>query len=196
MTQEKEWPKWTDEDPVSDELITTHWARYIKMLAITARRTYRLADDEIDDLRGDLVIKLLRVPQERRPYIGYIKTTLTNTLRTALHDYVSRGATPGVSWREHKTFDYVQAAPETPKGDEASGYDALDYISPLDLPEDTMNARIDIARAVATLPAHEQQIVELYLQGYSGREIAEELSTSVSVAWLVVFKLKNLLRDN
>jgi RNA polymerase sigma factor (sigma-70 family) len=172
-----EWAKWTDAEPVTDDMMLEHWGGLITYMTRQAVQSYGLHDDR-DDLQQSVTLALLALPQATRPLIGYCKTTMNNALRDAIAEHVGQGARPKKQWKDNLTLDYQSAAPsEDSDGDDTA---ALDRLVSIDAGESTMIDRLALRAALDALPELEREaIVMVYLHGYQVQEVAARLSVSV-----------------
>lgn len=187
-----EWAKWTDAEPVTDELMLDKWGGLITYMTRQVAQSYGLSD-YFEDIRQSMTVALLKLPQDKRPLTGYTKTTLNNALRSALRDLSSRGASPVNNWREYQTLDYLSAAPSEDSDDDATA--ALDRLAGCGLGEDALITQIALKEAVEALPALEREAIEMvYLHGYQVQEVAAHQRVSRTIASRRIHRALNKLK--
>lgn len=178
MTQE--WEKWTDAEPVTDEMMVEQFVALCGYMARQAARTYGLREEDVEDTVQSLSLALLALPQNKRPFVGYCKATLNNALRDAIAERLRRGATPVNNWREYQTLDYLSAAPLEDGNDDATA--ALDRLAGCGLGEDAILTSIALREAVDALPALEREAITMvYLHGYRQQEVAKHQGVSSTI---------------
>jgi len=157
-----EWKKWTDKTPVSDEAIIDHFQRLIHYISCVMSRSYKLQEEDRQDIVSAAQLALLRLPQDKRPLEGYCKTTITHAMRSALISVMGRGGTPTNKWSEYATFSVADAAPSRDPYAEEEDTNALDRISPTVSPEAGWVTAITVDNALGCLTDREREIVRLY----------------------------------
>jgi RNA polymerase sigma factor (sigma-70 family) len=164
-----DYKKWTEQNPVTDELLLEFWERFVYHISSIASRTYKLTEEDREDLIAEIKMSLLKLSPLNRPFEGYIKTVINNGLRDALRKLVARGATPGKNWKSSITMDFYQA---TPRKDGEEDTEDIDRALPVpDSPEHNLLNRVDVSKAVTTLQPEQRLIVELYF-GLNGEEVS------------------------
>ena len=168
------YKKWTLKNPVSDELMVDHWTSLTHYIVWAASRTYHLTAEDREDLESEMVLKLLKCPQAKRCYEGYIKRLLSNAVRSALVLILSHGGAPLTGWREFKTLSYSTAPADM---DEASFFDLLDGGTPH--PEAGWVDGIVLSDAVETLSVADRQLIQWhYADSQTYEWIAAQLGYS------------------
>ncbi len=103
--------KWTSAYPVTDEMLLSQFGRLAVSVAHKMTRSYSMSVDDAEDVSGDIMLRLLRLPQDKRAYTGYCRMVINNAARESLNAWQSKGATPSAKWRESSTVSYADAAP-------------------------------------------------------------------------------------
>jgi len=173
-----EWKKWTDKTPVSDEAIIDHFQRLIHYISCVMSRSYKLQEEDRQDIVSAAQLALLRLPQDKRPLEGYCKTTINNAARNSIISRMSRGATSARQWRDYATMSYADAAPSNDPYTE-DDTDAIDRISPTVSPENALTASITLDMAMARLDDRDREIVKrYYIEEQTFEAVAEQLGVS------------------
>jgi hypothetical protein len=79
-------PKWTPEESlrmpvINDEDFVRIMRQHVEQVAQSYRATYKLSWEDEEDLRQELYIKCLKIPQSMRNFKQYRKTCVNNASR-------------------------------------------------------------------------------------------------------------------
>jgi RNA polymerase sigma factor (sigma-70 family) len=171
------WQRWTDENPTDEELLD-HWARLIRHVAKVAARTYKLNREDAEDIVSEIQLRLLRMPQLKRPYEHYGRQVINNTTRTSIIRLMCRGGSPGALWRDYETLSYRQAAPSRDAHVEDAPDEADRAIPIPDSPEARLITRLTLDAAMEHLSDSEREAVcHYYLDGLSLKATGEQMGT-------------------
>ena len=189
------WDKWTDAETVTAEALVDHWEDLIYWMANRARRSYHLDTESRDDIAQSMILELLAMPASKRPYIGYARMVLNNSLRDAVALIVSRGARPHKIWNTNATTDYESAvAGHNPDDDVLYALDYLRNTEHSGKHETTLVNAITLDAALEGLTARERLCVDVERNSES---IAEEMGCSKQrvsqIRRLALTKLKKIL---
>lgn len=180
MQDTQEWARWTEQ--VSDEALISQWSLLIRHIALTAKRTYTLSNEDAADIQQYMTLKLLQVSPDKRYYEQYCRAVLNNAVRSAVRDLSRRGATPQDRWQEHRlnTMSYAAAAPTIDRDGEEDAASALDRITDATNPEPGLCDSIVLRDALETLNERERKVIALlYWDGLTLTQTADALGLSV-----------------
>lgn len=170
--------RWTKSDDVSDEQLLQHWERLTHHLSFVAQRSYSLTWEDREDIVSTIQLQLLKMPRDKRPFIGYARTTISNAVAKSVNQIVRRGGTPWDKWKHYSTVDYLTAAPAA-DSDDNDQTAALDRLTPGESPEDDLTWSLALTQAMEQLSAMERDCFALYYRdGYTMAEIAEQVGYS------------------
>lgn len=179
MSGQQEWEKWTDAEPVTDDMMLEQFLPLCGYMARQASRTYGLREEDVEDIVQSMTLALLALPAEKRAYTGYCKAVLNNALRDAIAETLRRGAKPHAKWKDNLTTDYLSVAPSEDGDDDVTA--ALDRLAGTGIGEDLILTRIALREAIDALPPLEREaIIMAYQYGYFHYEIAEHQGISLA----------------
>jgi RNA polymerase sigma factor (sigma-70 family) len=165
---------------MDDQQFVEHWRRLVHHIAMTAARTYKLKPEDTEDIEGEMMLRLLRCPQDKRQYDGYIRQLLNNAVRTAINSLMARGGGPLAGWRDYSTLSYRQAAPPRDPNAEDEASDADRAIGGTPHPEDGWVNSITLDSLTAKLPERERVAVcGYYGESLTLEEVAAQLGCSI-----------------
>jgi RNA polymerase sigma factor (sigma-70 family) len=165
---------------MDDQQFLEHWRKLAHHIAMTAGRTYKLRPEDTEDIEGEMMLRLLRCPQDKRQYHGYIRQLLNNAVRTAIDSLMARGGGPLAGWRDYSTMSYRQAAPPRDPYAEDEASDADRACGGTPNPERGLVDSITLDSLTAKLPERERVAVCVYYgESRTIEEIAVQLGCSI-----------------
>jgi RNA polymerase sigma factor (sigma-70 family) len=165
---------------MDDQQFLEHWRKLVHHIAMTATRTYKLRPEDTEDIEGEMILRLLRCPQDKRQYDGYIRQLLNNAVRTAIDSLMARGGGPLAGWRDYSTLSYRQAAPPRDPNAEDEASDADRACGGTPNPERGLVDSITLDSLTARLPERERVAVcGYYGESRTIEEIAVQLGCCV-----------------
>ena len=141
---------------MDDQQFIEHWRKLVHHIAMTAARTYKLRPEDTEDIESEMMLRLLRCPQGKRQYVGYIRQLLNNAVRTAIDSLMARGGGPLAGWRDYSTMSYRQAAPPRDPYEEDEASDADRACGGTPNPERGLVDSITLESLTAKLPERER----------------------------------------
>lgn len=188
-----EYKKWTEENPVTDELLLEHWEGFIGYISSVASRTYKLSEEDREDILADIKLRLLGIPADKRMFEGYTKIVINNAVRDGIKSIVSHGATPGNNWKGYRfsTLDFHTAAPtnHNRSGDEPSEDEMDRVVPPFMGLESILVDRFTLVKAIKTLKPNQKRVVELYYgEDLSALVVAHRMGMSEENVRLLIKK--------
>jgi len=176
---ETTWKRWTKSTFITDDELVDEWSGLIGCIATRVARSYHLSQEDREDVRSDLVLKLVGLAQAKRPFEGYIKTVLSNAARTSIERVMSRGGHK-TRWREFETLSFPAAAGDSQENP-SPPEDALGRIVQQDSPEASFVNSVDTQKLLDRLdPAEKDLIVARFWGGQTTPELAVERGLSTS----------------
>jgi RNA polymerase sigma factor (sigma-70 family) len=174
------WKKWTEESSVSDEQLIEEWSKLIRYIARVTARSYKLRPEDVEDIAGEMTLRLLRCPQDKRQYSGYIRQLLTNSVREVIDKLMARGGGPRADWRDYSTLSYRQAAPPRDPYAEDEASDADRAVGGTLHPEDGWVNSITLDSLTAKLSERQRVAVcGYYGESLTFEETAKRLGCSI-----------------
>lgn len=171
MAKTQKWEVWTHAEFISDEDLLDHWEGWMHRIANTVARTYKLTPEDKADIIGDFQLKLLKLPQNKRPLIGYTRMLFNNCVRSSI-DQIKGSGGSRAHWRNYSTVDYSTAFAGS-ANEEAAGFDALNGVVVNEGTENRAVLRATFEKAFHYMPERDVQVVRLY---YGINETNEELT--------------------
>jgi RNA polymerase sigma factor (sigma-70 family) len=171
--------RWTDAHHVTDEELITQYDRWIlKQIWQQCKKAgFKASRDDIDDIAQSVRLKLLEVPQDRRPYCAYMGKTILFLVKRFIIELSSRGGTPkyrnGYMSTEFQTMNIADIPAE---GEETTDEYKLGMVAETACHGVAVDASLDVAALMtkAKLSDRDRQIVLLRFQGYTLEELSDQ----------------------
>ena len=195
MSTLQQHDRWTTEDHVTDEELIDQWQGMIRKVASTITRCYRLSAEDREDLVSCVYLKLLRMPESKRPFIGYVKRTIDNAARSSLSKLRAAGG-GGLGAEDKYTMGFAEAAPKSsakdPDDDDGAAIDRI--TEPDSTSEDRLVLRMTLESAITQLSPREQEVIRMHLDGLSGVDIAQVFGVNVATVSMILSRAVKRLR--